>query len=94
MRFQEWKSIFPLHLEYAAKDEYVSYELYHRILIIKDMLCYLLQPPLRERLCPVRQRQGIFERMEAPKEKQSDSGIIQFPSSSKVRIGSLIVLGI
>ena len=39
--YWEWKPLSPLHLEYAAKDGYVSYELYHRILIIKHGLRHL-----------------------------------------------------
>lgn len=45
-----------LHLEYAAKDRYVSYELYCRTLIIKDGLHHLLQPPLKERLRPCKNK--------------------------------------
>ena len=50
--YWEWKLLSPLHLEYAAKDGYVSYELYRRILIIKHGLRHLLQPSLCERLRP------------------------------------------
>ena len=55
-QYWEWKPLSPLHLEYAAKDRYVSYELYRRILIIKDGLRHLLQPPLREQLCPCKNK--------------------------------------
>jgi hypothetical protein len=51
-QYWEWKPLSPLHLEYTAKDGYVSYELYHRILIINHGLRHLLQPPVRERLRP------------------------------------------
>jgi len=51
--YWEWKPLSPLHLEYAAKDGYVSYELYRRILIIKHGLCHLLEPSqLCKRLRP------------------------------------------
>ena len=51
-QFWEWKPLSPIHLEYAAKDGYVSYELYHRILIIKNGLHHLHQQPMKERLRP------------------------------------------
>ena len=51
-QFCEWKPLSPIHLEYAAKDEYVSYELYRRILIIKNGLRHLHQQPVKERLRP------------------------------------------
>ena len=51
-QFWEWKPLSPIHLEYAAKDGYVSYELYHRILIIKNGLRHLHQQPMKERLRP------------------------------------------
>ena len=50
--YLEWKPLSPVHLEYAAKDGYVSYELYRRILIIKHGLRHLLEPSqLCEWLC-------------------------------------------
>ena len=55
-QYWEWKPLSPLHLEYAAKVGYVSYELYHRILIIKDGLRHLLQTPVRERICPYKNK--------------------------------------
>ena len=51
-QFWEWKPLSPIHLEYAAKDGYVSYELYRRILIIKNGLRHLHQQPMKERLRP------------------------------------------
>ena len=51
-QFWEWKPLSPIRLEYAAKDGYVSYELYRRILIIKNGLCHLHQQPVKETLRP------------------------------------------
>ena len=47
-QYWELKPLSPLHLEYAKKDGYVNYKLYHRILIIKNGLRHLLQPPSTE----------------------------------------------
>ena len=46
--YWEWKLLSPLHLEYAAKDGYVIYELYRKILTLKDRL----RPTWQEMLCP------------------------------------------
>ena len=51
-QFWEWKPLSLIHLEYAAKDGYVSYELYRRILIIKNGLRHLQQQSMKERLRP------------------------------------------
>jgi hypothetical protein len=45
------KPLSPKHLEYAAKDGYVSYEMYNRILTMKEGLG-LGVPTLNDRLCP------------------------------------------
>ena len=55
-QFWEWKPLSPIHLEYAAKDGYVSYELYSRILIIKNGLRHLHQQPMKERLRPCKNK--------------------------------------
>ena len=47
-KFWECKPLHKVNLDYTAIDGYVAYELYRKILILKDRL----RPTWREMLCP------------------------------------------
>ena len=67
--FWEYKPLSEMNLRYAAIDGWVSYELYHKLMVMQDLTKHLRPPPLlisedKATLAPARTTSG--ERQEAP----------------------------